>query len=149
MVAIIDDREEVWHSCPNLVHVKPYIFFAGTSDINAPPLAQSCGQIHTQPAHWSPSQKTAGLQQQLPTATTITPTSANTSCNNNKDNKAVQDSSSSSDSSLSSSSSSSESSGDESDDEKNKISKMQYTQEDESVCKSGTCGKANINNYNI
>lgn len=37
MVAIIDDREDVWGACPNLVHVKPYIFFAGTSDINAPP----------------------------------------------------------------------------------------------------------------
>ena len=37
MVAIIDDREDVWGACPNLVHVKPYIFFAGTSDINSPP----------------------------------------------------------------------------------------------------------------
>ena len=37
MVAIIDDREDVWRRCPNLVHVKPYVFFAGTSDINAPP----------------------------------------------------------------------------------------------------------------
>ncbi len=37
MVAIIDDREDVWSACPNLVHVKPYVFFAGTSDINAPP----------------------------------------------------------------------------------------------------------------
>lgn len=37
MVAIIDDREDVWGNCPNLIHVKPYVFFAGTSDINAPP----------------------------------------------------------------------------------------------------------------
>lgn len=38
MVAIIDDREDVWGPrCPNLVHVKPYIFFANTADINAPP----------------------------------------------------------------------------------------------------------------
>ena len=37
MVAIIDDREDVWRNCPNLIHVKPYVFFAGTSDINAPP----------------------------------------------------------------------------------------------------------------
>lgn len=37
MVAIIDDREDVWGRCPNLIHVKPYIFFAGTEDINAPP----------------------------------------------------------------------------------------------------------------
>ena len=37
MVAIIDDREDVWSKCPNLIHVKPYVFFAGTADINAPP----------------------------------------------------------------------------------------------------------------
>ena len=37
MVAIIDDREDVWDATPNLVHVKPYVFFAGTADINAPP----------------------------------------------------------------------------------------------------------------
>ena len=37
MVAIIDDREDVWGACPNLIHVKPYMFFAGTADINAPP----------------------------------------------------------------------------------------------------------------
>ena len=37
MVAIIDDREDVWLRCPNLIHVKPYVFFAGTADINAPP----------------------------------------------------------------------------------------------------------------
>ena len=37
MVAIIDDREDVWARCPNLIHVKPYVFFAGTADINAPP----------------------------------------------------------------------------------------------------------------
>lgn len=37
MVCIIDDREDVWHYSPNLVHVKPYRFFQGTADINAPP----------------------------------------------------------------------------------------------------------------
>ena len=37
MVAIIDDREDVWSRCPNLIYVKPYVFFAGTADINAPP----------------------------------------------------------------------------------------------------------------
>ena len=41
MVAIIDDREDVWGGCPNLVHVKPYVFFAGTADINAPLSTQS------------------------------------------------------------------------------------------------------------
>ena len=37
MVCIIDDREDVWNFIPNLVHVKPYIFFDATADINAPP----------------------------------------------------------------------------------------------------------------
>ncbi|GFR96794.1 RNA polymerase II subunit A C-terminal domain phosphatase [Elysia marginata] len=37
MVCIIDDREDVWKFAPNLVHVKPYRFFQGTADINAPP----------------------------------------------------------------------------------------------------------------
>merc|ERR1719367_2088310 len=37
MVCIIDDREDVWSFAPNLVHVKPYIFFKSTGDINAPP----------------------------------------------------------------------------------------------------------------
>ena len=37
MVAIIDDREDVWGRAPNLIHVKPYMFFSGVADINAPP----------------------------------------------------------------------------------------------------------------
>ncbi|CAI9719936.1 RNA polymerase II subunit A C-terminal domain phosphatase-like [Octopus vulgaris] len=37
MVCIIDDREDVWNYAPNLIHVKPYRFFQGTADINAPP----------------------------------------------------------------------------------------------------------------
>ncbi|BFZ13002.1 hypothetical protein BsWGS_16041 [Bradybaena similaris] len=37
MVGIIDDREDVWNHAPNLIHVKPYRFFQGTADINAPP----------------------------------------------------------------------------------------------------------------
>lgn len=37
MVCIIDDRDDVWKSAPNLIHVKPYHFFCGTADINAPP----------------------------------------------------------------------------------------------------------------
>ncbi|XP_065913810.1 RNA polymerase II subunit A C-terminal domain phosphatase-like isoform X2 [Dysidea avara] len=41
MVAIIDDREDVWCRAPNLIHVKPYMFFSGVSDINAPPNAPS------------------------------------------------------------------------------------------------------------
>lgn len=37
MVCIIDDREDVWNFASNLVHVKPYQFFKGVGDINAPP----------------------------------------------------------------------------------------------------------------
>ena len=41
MVAIIDDREDVWGRAPNLIHVKPYMFFSGVADINAPPSSSS------------------------------------------------------------------------------------------------------------
>lgn len=37
LVCIIDDREDVWQGCGNLVQVKPYHFFHHTGDINAPP----------------------------------------------------------------------------------------------------------------
>jgi RNA polymerase II subunit A-like phosphatase len=37
MVCIIDDREDIWNCAPNLITVKPYRFFTGTGDINAPP----------------------------------------------------------------------------------------------------------------
>ncbi|OQR78423.1 RNA polymerase II subunit A C-terminal domain phosphatase-like [Tropilaelaps mercedesae] len=36
LVAIIDDREDVWNFAANLVTVKPYVFFRGAGDINAP-----------------------------------------------------------------------------------------------------------------
>ena len=36
MVCIIDDREDVWNFSANVVQVKPYMFFDGTADINAP-----------------------------------------------------------------------------------------------------------------
>nr|XP_037286516.1 RNA polymerase II subunit A C-terminal domain phosphatase-like [Rhipicephalus microplus] len=39
MVCIIDDREDVWNFAPNMVPVKPYLFFDKTGDINAPPCA--------------------------------------------------------------------------------------------------------------
>ncbi|XP_018376879.1 PREDICTED: RNA polymerase II subunit A C-terminal domain phosphatase isoform X2 [Trachymyrmex cornetzi] len=37
LVCIIDDREDVWQGCGNLVQVKPYNFFRHTGDINALP----------------------------------------------------------------------------------------------------------------
>lgn len=37
LVCIIDDREDVWQGCGNLVQVKPYHFFRHTGNINAPP----------------------------------------------------------------------------------------------------------------
>ncbi len=36
MVCIIDDRKDVWNFAPNLVHIKPYVFFKDTGDINDP-----------------------------------------------------------------------------------------------------------------
>lgn len=41
MVCIIDDREDVWNFASNLIHVKPYQFFKGVGDINAPPGAST------------------------------------------------------------------------------------------------------------
>lgn len=38
MVVILDDREDVWQGAPNLVRVKPYVYFAGVPDVNATPL---------------------------------------------------------------------------------------------------------------
>ncbi len=38
MVGIIDDRKDVWNFAPNLVHIKPYVFFKNTGDVNAPEL---------------------------------------------------------------------------------------------------------------
>jgi len=43
MVCIIDDREDVWNFAPNLVHVKPYIFFKNVGDINDP-LKNNCNK---------------------------------------------------------------------------------------------------------
>lgn len=37
MVCLIDDREDVWNFAANLICVKPYQFFKGVGDINAPP----------------------------------------------------------------------------------------------------------------
>ena len=43
MVCIIDDREDVWNYATNLIHVKPYTFFRGTADINAPQCLDKAG----------------------------------------------------------------------------------------------------------
>ena len=48
MVCIIDDREDVWSFIPNLIHVKPYVFFDGTADINAPPIGQDENHENTE-----------------------------------------------------------------------------------------------------
>lgn len=37
MVSIIDDRDDVWQGCANLVQVKPYHYFLHTGDIHSPP----------------------------------------------------------------------------------------------------------------
>lgn len=36
-VIILDDRADVWDYSPNLIQMKPYEYFAGIGDINAPP----------------------------------------------------------------------------------------------------------------
>ncbi|KAJ2502862.1 CTD phosphatase Fcp1 [Coemansia sp. RSA 1972] len=40
MVAILDDRDDVWKWAPNLIRVHPYEFFKGVGDINAGILGQ-------------------------------------------------------------------------------------------------------------
>jgi hypothetical protein len=45
MVVILDDREDVWQGAPNLVRVKPYVYFAGVPDVNATPLDMCVGGI--------------------------------------------------------------------------------------------------------
>eukprot|EP01137_Pigoraptor_chileana_P010219 Opistho-2@3968 len=37
MVVIVDDRADVWESCPNLVRIRPYVYFLGAADVNALP----------------------------------------------------------------------------------------------------------------
>lgn len=36
-VIILDDRADVWDYSPNLIQMRPYEYFAGIGDINAPP----------------------------------------------------------------------------------------------------------------
>ena len=56
MVCIIDDREDIWDCAPNLITVKPYRFFAGTGDINAPPGSdQAFTHPSVIPLHESPA----------------------------------------------------------------------------------------------
>ncbi|XP_070165279.1 RNA polymerase II subunit A C-terminal domain phosphatase isoform X3 [Polyergus mexicanus] len=47
LVCIIDDREDVWQGCGNLVQVKPYHFFHHTGDINAPPGLEKGDILHS------------------------------------------------------------------------------------------------------
>ena len=57
----MDDRGDVWGHRSNLIHVKAYVFFAGTDDINAPPLLPSPPPPATAPRHPSrPLQSSSG-----------------------------------------------------------------------------------------
>ena len=67
MVCIIDDREDVWNYAPNLVHVKPYIFFKNTGDINAPP---GSAKVPMPPKDSQPAKKPAAAAASSPAATT-------------------------------------------------------------------------------
>ena len=49
MVCIIDDREDIWNNAPNLIRVKPYQFFKGVGDINAPPTPGDIDQLPPEP----------------------------------------------------------------------------------------------------
>lgn len=43
MACIIDDRADVWHYSPNLVQVKPYVFFLNEGDVNSPAVKWAAG----------------------------------------------------------------------------------------------------------
>ncbi|KAI8641304.1 hypothetical protein BD408DRAFT_483510 [Parasitella parasitica] len=47
-VVVLDDRADVWDYSPNLIQIKPYEYFAGVGDINAPPNAQPNNIIPTE-----------------------------------------------------------------------------------------------------
>ena len=57
MVCIIDDREDVWNYATNLIHVKPYTFFRGTADINAPQCADKGGAAESGKKEKMPARK--------------------------------------------------------------------------------------------
>ncbi|KAL1412134.1 CTD phosphatase Fcp1 [Vanrija albida] len=62
MVVVIDDREDVWDGCPNVVKVVPYDFFVGIGDINGaflPPTQPSITPIPSSKAPASPSSTVA------------------------------------------------------------------------------------------
>ena len=62
MVCIIDDREDVWNYAPNLVHVKPYVFFKNAGDINAPEKFQAASKQTSKADPKTHSKKDAELQ---------------------------------------------------------------------------------------
>jgi RNA polymerase II subunit A-like phosphatase len=47
-VIVLDDRADVWDWSPNLIQIKPYEYFAGIGDINAPPVATDPVNIPTE-----------------------------------------------------------------------------------------------------
>ena len=84
MVAIIDDREDVWGRAPNLIHVKPYMFFSGVADINAPPNnsksslpVRSGGASSSVAADSTDNLEDKGLNKLLETEDTETPEAEN------------------------------------------------------------------------
>ncbi|CAF1135940.1 unnamed protein product [Rotaria sordida] len=56
LVCMIDDRDDVWNYAPNLVHVKPYIWFKDVGDINA---------IHLPSLSISHSQMVSSISEQI------------------------------------------------------------------------------------
>lgn len=63
MVAIIDDRGDVWQWSPNLVKVSPYDFFVGIGDINSSFLPKRPG-VDTKPPSNPKADKTAPSESQ-------------------------------------------------------------------------------------
>ena len=50
MVVVLDDRADVWQWSQSLIKVRPYHYFLGTGDINAPPIPQAAPPPDPTPA---------------------------------------------------------------------------------------------------
>ncbi|KAJ2467407.1 CTD phosphatase Fcp1 [Coemansia sp. RSA 2322] len=75
MVAILDDRADVWEWSPNLIKVRPYEFFRGVGDINAGllPAAQRTEPVSPD----APSPSLAQAEEKLSTSPSATSSTGN------------------------------------------------------------------------
>lgn len=66
LVAIIDDREDVWNFSPNVICVKAYLYFKNTGDINSPHKPREDNVFQTVNLNHHHSQSAASSSSSLP-----------------------------------------------------------------------------------